>query len=80
MTNREKISNILGNGNEYFSGNEIWDALDKSGYVIVKRKPTTKMLAAGQAGLDLVPISRCEEQATKVWNSMISIADRPASL
>lgn len=71
---RDKIEHILGNGNEYFSGAEIWDQLAKAGFVIVKKKPTKKMLASGQASLDYTPIMHCEQQAKKVWDEMVFVA------
>ena len=40
------ICDILGNGNEYFTGTEILDQLRAAGYVVMPKEPTDKMVEA----------------------------------
>ena len=44
----KKICDIIGNGNEYFTGTEIMDQLHKAGYVVAPRKPNKAMIERGQ--------------------------------
>tara|TARA_R110000823_G_scaffold4577_1_gene17820 strand:+ start:986 stop:1222 length:237 start_codon:yes stop_codon:yes gene_type:complete len=71
----EKICDIIGNGNEYYTGTEIMDQLHKAGYVVAPRKPNKAMIERGQGCLYCVPINRCEQQATQVWQAMIFVAE-----
>ena len=41
-------------------------------FVVVPKRFTAKMIDAGQAALDCVPINRCVQQASQVYRAMIA--------
>lgn len=57
----KKVCDILGNGNEYYTGTEILDQLRTAGYVVVPKSPTKKMIDAAvpHVGLRGVMLAYC---------------------